>query len=153
MSALIRGLNVLLLATVLQQAAWAADVPQLTVTEVELGTWDFLGDPPPIQLDIQPGEPLDFSWVGDASAYGGSIQDYRYGYNIVDPDIDDNWDQNWCSTCLSGPTRSFSSGVQLLRIEVRDVLGATTRSAIVLTVRPVAVDDRTWSVIKRLYRE
>ena len=133
MSNRIYGLVVGLCLLISQNGAWAQDFPVLSVTEPELGSWEFEDTSVPVQLDVWGGTPLDFSFEADATAYGGSIQDYRFGWDIQDPADDDEWDQ-WCATCLETDPRNFSSGTHTLRIEARDNNGSVTTAFFVIAV-------------------
>jgi hypothetical protein len=43
--------------------------------------------------DIASGQPLNFSWVASAEAYGGTIVSYRHGFDLLDPE--DPNDPGW----------------------------------------------------------
>jgi len=134
-------------------AARAQDFPHLTVSEPELGTWEFDAGSAPIMLNLAPSVPLDFSWIGDASAYAGSIDAYRYGWDVSNPEDDNQWDTDWCVGCLAAPTRTFGSGSHHLRIQVRDTAGAITEASILVSTFFVAIESHDWGVVKRLYRD
>src|SRR5205085_2039052 len=74
---------------------------------------------------------------GDAAAYGGDIVAYRYGWNLRNPDNDEEWEQNWCAECLSAPVRFYNSGSQRFFVEVRDNAETVTRAEIELVVNQV----------------
>jgi hypothetical protein len=111
--------------------------PLLTVREPFLGTSQFLGGGRPVQIDIAAGQPLNFCWEGDAERYGGEIVDYRYGWDISNPEEDSEWDQNWCSSCVCATTRTFTSGTHTLFIQVRDNAETITEARFILQVNQV----------------
>ena len=111
--------------------------PLLTVTEQFLGITTWLGGFAAVSVQIAAGQPLNFCWTGDATRYGGEIQDYRYGWDIRNPENDDEWDQNWCSSCTCASPRAFSSGTHTLFIQVRDNAESITEAKFVLNVNQV----------------
>jgi hypothetical protein len=120
-------------------AAAASDQPTLTVTESALGNWVFT-EPisAAVTLTVPTEVDLDFSWVADATSYGGAIDGYRYGWDVVDPD--DPNDPGWTTAdfqpdLLSAPAHSFSGGEHTLHIVARDQAGATTMAAFLLSAR------------------
>ena len=134
--------------------AWATNFPDLNVTEPELGSWEFEETAPPVALRVWASAPLNFSWVADASTYGGTIQDYRYGWDIRNPENDDEWDQSWCSTCLVTEPRNFSTGTHTLHIQARDNTGAITHAVFVLNIFMFTLTLQeptlgTWDVMTR----
>jgi hypothetical protein len=116
----------------------AGDVgPTLTLREPFLGTFHFSGASRPLPLDIAAGETVRFCWAADASSYGGEIVAYRYGWDIRDPDVEEEWEQNWSSTATCAPVRVFNSGVHIFFLETRDNAESITRARIEMTVRQV----------------
>ncbi len=111
--------------------------PILRVKERFLGTYSFASGSRPVVVDIATGEPVEFRWVGDASDYGGEIVSYRYGWNIRNPQNDEEWEQNWCSTCTAAPVRIYSNGTQRFFVEARDNAESITRAVIELVVNPL----------------
>lgn len=115
----------------------AAAGPILTVQEEFLGTQTFVGGSKPVKLDIAAGQPLNFRWSGDASRYGGEIVAFRYGWNIRDPNDDQQWDQNWSGSLRRAPTRSFNTGSHRFFVQVRDNAETVTSAVYELTVHTV----------------
>jgi hypothetical protein len=114
--------------------------PELFVDGGALGQHRFVGRSDPVRLDIATGQPIRFSWYADASYYGGTIDGYRYGWNIRNPDDDEQWDQDWClgsPNCLATSPRIFNSGTQRFFLETRDATGITTHAEIELVVHQV----------------
>lgn len=152
----IRSLIVSALLILLPAVANAAD-PLLSVTESSLGTWNFEGVATEyVVLDVAANDDLNFSWLGDASGYGGTILGYRYGWDIVDPD--DPSDPGWMTAgyvadLLAAPTVSFGSGFHTLHVEAMDADGGLTRAWIALVVSPVVpVEARSWGHLKAGFR-
>lgn len=109
----------------------------LTVSEKFLGTYNFSGPAPPVILDVAAAQPVKFTWRADASDYGGEIVAYRYGWNIRNPSNDEEWEQNWCGSCLSTAVRTFTSGTQRFFLETRDNAETVTHAEFELVVRQV----------------
>ena len=132
-----------------------AQAPVLTVAEPDLGEWVFQGlDDPSIELQVLENDPLDFSWLAEPGQPDADIVGYRYGWDVTDPD--DPFDPNWATDLdpgvLSAPTRTYSSGVHWLYVEVQDDLGGVTRGGIRMQiVPPVGIDARAWSAVKALF--
>lgn len=112
--------------------------PLLIVSEPTLNSYVFTSLSHPVGLIVAAGQPVTFRWRGDASSYGADIGAYRYGWNIRHPENDEEWDQGWCRSCRSAPTRAFTSGLQRFYLETRDELGLTASAVIELTVVPMA---------------
>jgi hypothetical protein len=109
----------------------------LVVDDRFLGQYTFGRAAQPISLAVAAGQAVQFRWRGDASPYGGSIVAYRYGWNILNPDNDQDWEQNWCETCVTAPPRVFASGLQRFFVETRDNAGTVTRAEIELAVNQI----------------
>jgi hypothetical protein len=119
--------------------------PNLTVQEEFLGRNNFVGGSNPVPIDVAAGQALNFTWNGDASQYGGRIVAYRFGWDLRDPDNDQEWDQNWCSTCTRSPTRSFTAGTHRFFVQVRDNAESITQAVFELTVHSVSLTrDLLW---------
>ena len=135
------------------------DVPILTVSESSFGaTWVFDGPAtPPVTLPVPHGQPLTFSWLGDASGYAGIILGYRAGWDITDPadELDPGWLQpGFDSALLSAPPRSFPAGMHTFHVLVSDMGGRRTLATFLLDIQPeVSGDDRSWGEVKILYRD
>jgi len=151
-----RTLMMIVLAGLVPAAAMAAD-PVLTVTEPDIDTWVWEGvATAPIAVEVASGADLDFSWLGDASGYGGTILGYRYGWDIVDPDDPD--DPGWATPgyvadLLAAPTVVFEFGVHSLHVEVADTDGGLTRAWYSLVIAPpVSAAATSWGGLKAAFR-
>ncbi|MFO7654104.1 MAG: hypothetical protein R6X25_09815 [Candidatus Krumholzibacteriia bacterium] len=91
--------------------------------------------------DVAAGQPMNFSWNASAAEYAGEVISYRYGWDVVDPD-DEN-DLGWAiAPGLSpqhrrAPTQIFTSGTHTLTIRVVDDSSQVTLYTVVLNVVPV----------------
>jgi hypothetical protein len=109
--------------------------PRLTVKEPILGHVSFLGTNfDPAVYHVPTGFPMNFSWIGDASKYGGIVSTYRYGWDVSDLDDPTEWDCSPNPLILAAPTKKFYSGVHTLYVESVDDFGAVTLAQIEINV-------------------
>jgi len=117
--------------------------PSLTVKERFLGEQRFTGIRGlwSEQSDVAGGQQLTFSWTASAEGYGGTVESYRYGWDLADPD--DPNDPNWAlqpgtTFAHRNPAPiSFNSGSHVLTIEVRDDSDQITRATVPVSVVPI----------------
>jgi hypothetical protein len=110
--------------------------PDVTICE------PFLGCPNASEIynEIAGGQPLNFSWIADAGAYGGTIVSYRHGWDLVDPD--DSNDPGWAvppglePENLFAQERSFSEGLHNFHLRVVDDSGQVRNISWSLSVVP-----------------
>jgi hypothetical protein len=106
-------------------------------------------------ITVPGGTALEFCWTADASAYGGVVQSYRYGWDIIDPNDDEQWEIDWTPFVDPGecsPTRVFFFGSHAFFIEVVDNFGGHSRAWIqVNLLPPLGVEPATWGRIKAQY--
>lgn len=109
--------------------------PILTVRERNLGTYTFVTGSRPVVMTAVRGQPVDFRWRADASAYGLDIAGYRYGVDVRDPGNDDQWSCGWSPDCTSflRPV-SFATGVHRIWIQARDTAGVVVEVQLELWV-------------------
>jgi hypothetical protein len=131
----------------------AAPAPILDVDEPALGSWSFEGTADPmVLLQVTTVTELSFSWLGDASGYGGTVTGYRYGWDVADPD--DFNDPGWATAgyeldLLSAPPRSFLAGVHTLYVAaIDDAQGLTWAGFLIQVEPPVSVTASTWGAVK-----
>jgi hypothetical protein len=131
------------------------DQPVLTVNEPNLGSWIFQtnGQEPPVIVTAASPATVLFDWSADASAYGGTIVGYRYGWDITDPDDDEQWEIPWeFGTITSAPQRTFFFGTHVLDVQTKDDAGTVTWGSVRINVQvPTPVESSTWGAIKALY--
>jgi hypothetical protein len=138
--------------------AAGAQQPALTVwANPDYGSWEFGTDSDPVPvIPVTADDPLGigFSWLGDASAYGGAIDGYRPGWDVTDP-ADPN-DPGWV-TADFGPTeftgqRVFSDGIHNFTVQVRDTEARVTTAVLWIDVQPaVGTEPVPWGSAKALY--
>lgn len=141
---------------VVAPVAARAQAPTLTITEATRGSWEFTGIGTPVVLNEvadENGAVFDFSWSAVPGG-GASITDYRYGWDLLDPN--DDGDPGWSAWggVLSAPARTFFAGTHVLTVEARNDLSEIARGTIQISVSqgPVSTQAVTWSVMKVLYR-
>ncbi len=118
--------------------------PLLTVRETFLGTQTFIGGSKPVRIDVAGGQPINFRWSANADTYGGEIIAYRYGWDIRNPDNDQEW-SSWSLSTRSALTQSFSTGSHRFFLEVRDNAESVTRATYEMTVHTVTrTRDLLW---------
>ena len=109
--------------------------PGVTVSELFLGTTHLTTG-----HDIAAGQPLNFSWAGDASHYNGTVVSFRHGWDLED--IDDPSDVGWAvPPGLSEQNRfaeenSFQEGDHKFFLRVLDDSGNVTKFVWNLRVIP-----------------
>jgi len=119
----------------------ASLAPQLSVQHRLLGVWRGSGPYMTATLDLLPGIDHGFDFEAEAEAYGSEIASYRWGWDLLDPD-DEN-DPNWSGPAGLGeeqrhaPPITFTSGIHVLSVHVLDVAGAETRFRLILTMVPI----------------
>lgn len=96
----------------------------------------------PTVVDIPFGIPLDFCWTADASAYGGTVTAYRYGWDVLDLHDPDQWEIDFTpydGSEICAPTRVFSFGTHEFAVEVVDNRDEHSRVFIRLNILPYMV--------------
>lgn len=118
--------------------------PTLVLSERFMGSHQFRGEARPVHLDVAAGQRVAFHWRGDASAYGGRIAGYRFGWNLRNVDDDPGW-SSWSATQLDAPVRTFTGGTHRFYLQVRDNAESVTSVQFVLTVHRVTRErDVLW---------
>lgn len=113
--------------------------PVLTVSDRYLGTYTFIANSRPVAIDVAAGQPLEFHWRADGSAYGGRITGYRWGWDLRDPSDDEDWDRSWSETGLDAPPRSFNGGVHRMYVQVRDDAGTIVTAQFELSAQTITL--------------
>jgi hypothetical protein len=138
-------------------AASAAASPALTVSEIALGSWQFVGiAAEPVDLAIVANIALDFSWSAQPGEREGAVTGYRYGWDVVDPNDPDDpgWALDWQPNLHQAPPRAYSSGVHSLHIAARTEEGLVTRGWFLFTVQPqVPAQSISLGAVKATYRD
>ncbi len=93
----------------------------------------------PVFLDIGSGLAMSFQWTADASSYGGIVAGYRYGWDILDLNRDEEWDvpfTPFVGRIAQSPPRAFFFGIHTFYLEVIDNSGFKSRIIVRLNVVP-----------------
>jgi len=89
-------------------------------------------------LTIPEGISLTFCWTAERAYDGGTIEAYRYGWDVIDPGNPASWDVDFTAydgTNVCSEPRIFSSaGIHFFVIEVVDNEGASTRIILVIRI-------------------
>src|SRR5687767_4991231 len=107
----------LLLATLVVSTGIAVDGaaqgthPTLRVTVNSLPEFVFTNESPAVSMTWPAGQPITLRWEATAGEPSATITGYRFGWNIRNPSNDQEWEQDWCSTCSRTTTRTFNAGV------------------------------------------
>ncbi|MBN2071171.1 MAG: hypothetical protein JW814_06905 [Candidatus Krumholzibacteriota bacterium] len=109
---------------------------RIDISELHLGDYTIPANGYFQTVEIKSGTPLNFSWQGDASYYGGEIAGYRYGWDITYPDDPSQWATAVSIENISAPERVFWSGIHFLYVEATDTFGSISMGGIKLVVVP-----------------
>ncbi len=112
--------------------------PTLRVHDVSFGQRIFHSASGVWDLSVYEGFQLELEWEGSADHYGCLIRDYRYGWNLVDPEQEDSWSQ-WSVDHIS-INGLLNVGEQSFHIQCRDYAGNITTALIRLHVLPVSME-------------
>ena len=121
--------------------------PTIRVTLNDATEYVFPPGSPLVQLSVPAGQTLTLEWEATATA-GRTVDAFRYGWDIVNPQNDELWEQTWCATCFAAPARSFSTGVHMFFLDARDSAGDITEARIQFTVSTLPVEPTSWSSVK-----
>jgi hypothetical protein len=86
----------------------------------------------PAIVDMPPGVPIRFYWTADARDYSGTAFDYRYGWDVADPNDPSQWELDWIPFPPHAETelpwtnstpRQFYYGTHVFSVQVRDYSG------------------------------
>jgi len=132
--------------------------PHLIVTGMGMTPVEsFSLEQPITEIYVVQGTPVVFCWTADASAYGGTITDYRWGFDIADPADPNQWQVDWTpfdgsETC--NVPHTFFFGTHTFTVDVRDNLGWMSRVPIKMWIvsGPLPAEPTTWGSVKALYR-
>jgi hypothetical protein len=119
--------------------------PDLTVDERYLGGRAFTGGGtlPSIHSadggDVPQGAPLAFSWSASADAYGGVVDAYSWGFDIVDLDHDSRWSP-WGQYRSAPSYVAPTLGAHSLSVRVRDTAGGITIGTVFFNVLELPFD-------------
>jgi hypothetical protein len=111
--------------------------PRVTVFEDSTGAgpWVFNGIGAP-QVDVAVSESIVYMrWSGMSTGhYGASPGEFRYGWNIVNPNNDAEW-TGWDRFVRVAPPHTLASSVETFQLQARDVLGDGTHQVTTASIR------------------
>lgn len=111
--------------------------PFIVVRERSLGTNTSSHDTV-YDYSVAEDQPLVLTWTGSADAYGSEITGYRFGWDLLDPNNDDEWSP-W-SLANTGSAAAFPGGTHTFYLEARDYSGTVTRVIYRFFVVPFSMD-------------
>ncbi len=125
--------------------------PLLLVTERFLGGDSFVSVNKIKAFDIVQGQELRFEWSADASTYAGVIDAFRYGWDVADPEDenDPGWAVAWGlgANWKQAQPRSFLQGSHNFIVQCRDNSGTISRALYQLQVIQIATRAEQRSVL------
>ncbi len=105
--------------------------PDLTIREATIGSSTFTGTSSKAkEVFLPPGVELNFSWSANAVEYGGKIVGYRYGWDIINTEIDDEWDVSTFGLDYKQCTKKWTTGQHTLYVEAKDDAKQVSRGLI-----------------------
>ena len=114
--------------------------PFLTITAPYVGGFQFTGTNLRAQKrDLPPGVELNFRWRGDASAYGGEITCYQYGWDVADLNNPSDWASDCSPFNLAGKAIWYS-GVHTRYVRAKDNSGSETLGQVEINIVPFTMD-------------
>ena len=107
-----------------------SNFPLFNVNETNLGSESKSGLNNIIRRDLVAGQPLNFSWSANAQSYGGIVEEFRYGFNVLDPNNEDDpgWSVPWGPAWRTASRETgFAEGTPNFVVQVRDNSGSISR--------------------------
>lgn len=98
---------------------------------------------PIVIFDLPEGIPIQFDWEASAKHYGGLVSGYRYGWDIVDLNNDDNWEVDYTPFIASkaySPPRTFYFGTHTFHVEAIDNSGFKSRVGVRINIVPFTME-------------
>ena len=99
---------------------------------------------PPTIIDLPAGVAMMFEFEGDASSYGGLVSGYRYGWDILDLNDDEQWEIDFTPFIgdrAKSPPRTFFFGTHSFFIEVVDNSGFKSRIEVRVNIVPFSMEN------------
>jgi len=84
-------------------------------------------------MEYVTGLNLDLSWEGNADAYGGTVDVYRWGWDIPDLEESVGWSPWSTETVLESPAPT-DPGIHALAIQARDNFGNVTTQSLTMNL-------------------
>ncbi len=115
--------------------------PTLAIHHPLLGSWKGTGANQITAIDLLAHISGEFQWEAEGDGYGGTIESYRWGWDVLD--VDDPDDPGWAlppgltdAHKHSGPI-PFEAGIHTLTVRAVDNYGALSQRVFVLDFVPV----------------
>ncbi len=125
------------------QSLSSAGFPKLHVQEATAGVFDFRGGTGALEAEVPAGAPLRFTWTASAEDYGGVIEGFSYGFDLVDLEREgpnSGW-SGWGDLAGISPPPVFREpGIHTLYVRARDTSGAITLGALTLKILDFSMD-------------
>jgi hypothetical protein len=125
------------------QSLSSAGFPKLHIEEATAGVFDFRGTTGVLEAEAPAGAPLRFSWTASAEDYGGVVEGFSYGFDLVDLEREgpsSGWSGWGKLTSISPPPVFREPGIHTLYVRVRDTGGAITLGALTLKILDFSMD-------------
>jgi hypothetical protein len=137
-------------------AANASAGPVLTVTGALIDDIVTSSTTTPITtVDVATGTSLSFCWSATAGTSGSPVAGYRYGWDVLDPNDDEQWPMPFTpfdQEVACSPGQTFAAGSHMFYVEVIDNDGFKSRVPIQINLtEPVPTESTTWGRIKSLF--
>ena len=98
----------------------------------------------PTVIDLPAGVPMFFEWEATADHYGGIVSGYRYGWDILDLNDNDQWEIDYTPFVgdrAKSPSRTFFFGTHSFFIEVVDNSGYKSRVEVRVNIIPFTMEN------------
>lgn len=106
-------------------------------------------------IDVGSGTPLFFCWSATGDAYGLPVTGYRFGWDLLDPNDDEQWPMPFTpfgQETECSPEQVFIAGTHMFYVEVIDYDGFKSRVPILVGITfPTPTESTTWGRVKSLY--
>ncbi len=99
---------------------------------------------PPTIIDLPAGVAMTFEFWADAESYGGLVSGYRYGWDILDLNDDEQWEIDYTPFVgerAQSPPRTFFFGTHSFFIEVIDNSGFKSRVEVRVNIVPFTMES------------
>lgn len=110
---------------------------------------------PTVQIEVVSDTPVTFCWTADAFHYGGTVEGYRYAWDLTDPDDDSQWGMPFTPFATAQPCvppqeclpamAVIPYGSHVFYVEVIDNSGYKSRASIEVTWRQSVGAPQPWS--------
>jgi len=118
--------------------------PILIVTNPFIGTTQTASpNTPPVIVDLPAGVGMFFEFEASAEHYGGLVSGYRYGWDILDLNDDEQWEVDFTPFIgerAQSPARTFFFGTHSFFVEVVDNSGFKSRIEVRINIVPFTME-------------